>query len=208
MQKQKLIKKCIQLFDDMKSENVVRYGEIKDYIVEDCIVLTAMSEMHARSIAQKLQIELKDNDIEFISSSHSINKHITPSNKWIVVDCSDFSLMIHVMIKDERLHYGIDSLLEKMSSTKEIYHLKNTSEPIFAKSFDNLDSVEIIDNDDFDVSEDDIKSIMFNAKTLNAKKAPVSRSGKKAKSKTKRSVGRPKKSETKEPKKRGRPKKG
>jgi hypothetical protein len=70
-----------------------------------------------------------------------------------------------------------------------------------------LDSVEIIDNDDFDVSEDDIKSIMFNAKTLNAKKAPVSRSGKKAKSKTKRSVGRPKKSETKEPKKRGRPKK-
>ncbi len=100
MEKLKLIKK---LLEDKKAEDIVvldvsEMTNIADYF----IVVTANSEVHARSIAEYLEEELS----KYGYSLHHIEG--LESGKWILADALD--IIIHIFTKDWREYYGIEWL--------------------------------------------------------------------------------------------------
>lgn len=138
---------CQEILDDSKCENIVHYSGLSDYLVQDAIVVTANSEIHCKSSAQKLERSLMDAGVFFLSSLRAVKPQITPSNKWAVIDCEEYSVMIHVMTEGERVEYKIDDLLMKIASKKDIFETKSSTNENFVQNneFDNLD-------DDIDLS--------------------------------------------------------
>ncbi len=156
---------CQEILDLGKCENITHYAGLRDYLVHDVIVVTANSEVHCRAIAERIQTSLKEADIFFLSSLKNIHPKLTPSHKWVVIDCEEFSTMIHLMTESERSYYDIDSLLEKICKSKFVFESKKSDKIVKTdSSFDNLDDSIEISQDYFDLEDDEGTS--FNANSL------------------------------------------
>ena len=104
MDSRKLAQRCRELAEDRKAEDIVvldvrKLSSVTDYF----IIATALSDPHLRAVSEEIEVSLKrDSDLPPTAIDGTANAG------WVVIDY--FDVMVHVMRKDVREYYDLESL--------------------------------------------------------------------------------------------------
>jgi ribosome silencing factor RsfS/YbeB/iojap len=108
MQIEERLEKIVQVLDANKAEEIETFNlEGSDYMVEGVVVATALAARHLAALIDYLKTDLKPAE-EFL--------HVDVSDEWIVADLGD--MLIHVMTKDARAKYHLESFLQEFELKK------------------------------------------------------------------------------------------
>lgn len=104
MDSRTLAKRCRQLAEDRKADDVAvldvrKLSSVTDYFV----IASVLSDPHLRAVTEEIEVQLKKE-----SALHPHGVDGTPSAGWVVLDY--FDVMVHIMRKDVRAYYDLESL--------------------------------------------------------------------------------------------------
>lgn len=98
-----LIKTSLSSLDSNKAQDILNLDiqKISTY-ADNIIIASATSSRHAKSLLDKLVLDIKSKDIDIIGIEGKAE------SGWVLVDCGD--LVIHIMQKDIREFYDLEGL--------------------------------------------------------------------------------------------------
>jgi ribosome-associated protein len=98
-----LIETSISSLDSNKAQDILNLDiqKISTY-ADNIIIASATSSRHAKSLLDKLVLDIKSKDIDIIGIEGKAE------SGWVLVDCGD--LVIHIMQKDIREFYDLEGL--------------------------------------------------------------------------------------------------
>lgn len=98
-----------QILDNKKAENIQQIDlEGKEYITDAVVVATSLNARHGESLLNELKTQLKAVGEEFVA--------VEDSGDWVVIDLGD--IIIHILTKEYREKYTIESFLDDIKSGK------------------------------------------------------------------------------------------
>ena len=112
MQQAELSQKITQIMEDNKAQDIktINVTHLTD-ITDQMIICTATSDRHSKTIADKVIVALKEENIRpFGSSGQDLGK-------WILLDYTD--VVVHIMLDDERQFYDLDRLWSVTQHSRE-----------------------------------------------------------------------------------------
>ena len=98
-----LIETSLSSLDSNKAQDILNLDiqKISTY-ADNIIIASATSSRHAKSLLDKLVLDIKSKDIDIIGIEGKAE------SGWVLVDCGD--LVIHIMQKDIREFYDLEWL--------------------------------------------------------------------------------------------------
>ena len=98
-----LIETSLSSLDSNKAQDILNLDiqKISTY-ADNIIIASATSSRHAKSLLDKLVLDIKSKDIDIIGIEGKAE------SGWVLVDCGD--LVIHIMQKDIREFYDLEGL--------------------------------------------------------------------------------------------------
>jgi len=98
-----LIQTSLSSLDSNKAQNILNLDikKISTY-ADNIIIASATSSRHAKSLLDKLVLDIKSKDIDIIGIEGKAE------SGWVLVDCGD--LVIHIMQQDVREFYDLEGL--------------------------------------------------------------------------------------------------
>jgi len=97
---------------DINVYHVAGSWALTDYV----LVMSVKNEIHCRAVSLDLDQVIRESvsrqAIDFFVPPKVTGK---PESGWIIIDLN--SILIHIMLVDQRGYYGLDSLLEKKADT-------------------------------------------------------------------------------------------
>lgn len=103
MSENNLIQTSLSSLDSNKAQNILNLDikKISTY-ADNIIIASATSSRHAKSLLDKLVVDIKSKDIDIIGIEGKAE------SGWVLVDCGD--LVIHIMQQDVREFYDLEGL--------------------------------------------------------------------------------------------------
>ena len=103
MSENNLIQTSLSSLDSNKAQNILNLDikKISTY-ADNIIIASATSSRHAKSLLDKLVLDIKSKDIDIIGIEGKAE------SGWVLVDCGD--LVIHIMQQDVREFYDLVGL--------------------------------------------------------------------------------------------------
>lgn len=103
MSENNLIQTSLSSLDSNKAQNILNLDikKISTY-ADNIIIASATSSRHAKSLLDKLVLDIKSKDIDIIGIEGKAE------SGWVLVDCGD--LVIHIMQQDVREFYDLEGL--------------------------------------------------------------------------------------------------
>jgi ribosome-associated protein len=98
-----LIQTSLSSLDSNKAQNILNLDikKISTY-ADNIIIASATSSRHAKSLLDKLVLDIKSKDIDIIGIEGKAE------SGWVLIDCGD--LVIHIMQQDVREFYDLEGL--------------------------------------------------------------------------------------------------
>lgn len=103
MSENNLIQTSLSSLDSNKAQNILNLDikKISTY-ADNIIIASATSSRHAKSLLDKLVLDIKSKDIDIIGIEGKAE------SGWVLIDCGD--LVIHIMQQDVREFYDLEGL--------------------------------------------------------------------------------------------------
>ncbi|MCK9477429.1 MAG: ribosome silencing factor [Candidatus Muirbacterium halophilum] len=95
------------ILEDKKAEDIVIADAPGDLLVDKFVVCSGASSTHIKTLYDVLRKELRDNDIELVSTTGYDSK----ASGWMILDIGD--VVVHIFIKEKREFYNLERLWEE-----------------------------------------------------------------------------------------------
>lgn len=105
----KKISQLTALLEDFKAHDIAVISVPEGHEISAIIVVTATSKVHGRSIAARLKMAAKQEDLNYLNIEGE-------TSEWALVDLDD--VVVHIMSQEVRDTYQLETLWQEIGKSK------------------------------------------------------------------------------------------